>query len=125
MIAWVTLILGSDCSTMGIPKANVFPDPVLACPTTSWPSCKIGMVASWIGVGALMPILAIDVLVEGMRLIEGKTSVCASSISFENLGDCNTFCLRSVKQSEQYRFFPGIGMNGTSAVPPQAVQSAL
>ena len=36
---------------MGMPKAIVFPDPVAALPTTSWPSIILGMAACWIAVG--------------------------------------------------------------------------
>ena len=72
-----------------------------------------------------MPILAIDALVVGIRLIDGKTLVYASSSPFSNLFDSKPSCLRDVKQSEQYISFPGIGTNGTIAGPPQEVQSAL
>ena len=72
-----------------------------------------------------MPIMAIDALVVGISLIERKTSAYVSNFSFCNLFDSEPFRLRDVKQSEQYRSFPGIGMNGTVAVSPQEVQSAL
>jgi len=40
-------------SMIGIRKAAVFPDPVRAMATTSWPSKMTGMVFRWIGVGTL------------------------------------------------------------------------
>ena len=68
-----------------------------------------------------MPILAIDFLVVGIRLIDAKTLVYVSSSS-RNLFDIRPDCLRDVKQSEQYKSFPAIGANDTTAVPPQEVQ---
>jgi hypothetical protein len=72
-----------------------------------------------------MPILAIDALVVDIRFIEGKISLYDSSLPLRNLFDSKPFCLRDVKQSKQYRSFPGIGMKGTLAVPPHDVQLAL
>ena len=46
-------------SIMGITKAAVFPEPVLAIPTTSWPSRMTGMVLRWIGVGTEKPLRVI------------------------------------------------------------------
>ena len=40
---------------MGIMKAPVFPDPVTAPPTTSFPIKAIGIALLWIGVGVVKP----------------------------------------------------------------------
>jgi hypothetical protein len=42
-------------SRIGIPKANVLPVPVLACPIRSWPSRAIGRVSAWMGNVVVMP----------------------------------------------------------------------
>jgi hypothetical protein len=44
---------------IGMTKAAVFPDPVLAMPTTSCPSSMRGTALRWIGVGTLNPFCAI------------------------------------------------------------------
>lgn len=41
----------SQASTIGIAKANVFPEPVDALPMTSWPARMLGIAAAWISVG--------------------------------------------------------------------------
>ena len=40
-------------SQMGIRKAAVFPEPVRAMATISWPSKMVGIVLRWMGVGTL------------------------------------------------------------------------
>ena len=73
-----------------------------------------------------MPIVAIAALVVGIRSIDEKPFLYASSFSsLSTLFNSKPLFLRDVKQSEQYRSLPGIGTNGTTACPPQEVQSAL
>jgi hypothetical protein len=43
-----------------MPKANVFPEPVTALPTTSCPLRISGIADAWMGVGFEKPNLAID-----------------------------------------------------------------
>jgi len=42
-------------SRTGIPKAKVFPEPVLALPMRSWPCIIRGIARDWIAVGAMKP----------------------------------------------------------------------
>ena len=39
------------CTIAGSPNASVFPDPVAAMPTTSWPARARGQHSAWIGLG--------------------------------------------------------------------------
>ena len=71
-----------------------------------------------------MPILAIETLVVGIRLTLGKTPEFLSS-SFRIPLDSKPLCLRILKQSEQYISFPAIGAKGTTAAPPQEIQTVL
>ena len=51
-IACVSSFSGSMYSSMGSPKAAVFPLPVCAWPITSCPLSSSGMACAWIGVGS-------------------------------------------------------------------------
>ena len=46
---------GSVCSTMGMPKAKVLPEPVGALAMTSFQSLKQGMAPAWTGVAMVKP----------------------------------------------------------------------
>ena len=56
IMAWTLKLVLSSLSIIGIPNAAVFPVPVCACPTTSLPLIRTGMVFPWMGVGSSKPI---------------------------------------------------------------------
>ena len=57
----------SYLSSIGITKAAVFPDPVLAMPTTSWPVRAKGKVRLWMGVGSWKPFRLIPLMITGLK----------------------------------------------------------
>ena len=60
---------GSVCSSMGMPKAKVLPEPVGALAMTSCQSLKQGMAPAWTGVAWVKPFCSKAFRIPGFKFI--------------------------------------------------------
>jgi len=81
---------------MGMTNAAVFPEPVLAMPTTSLLSRAKGIALRWIGVGTEKPFLVMARRRFAFRPKERRNNqLCRSWINCSNLNSKHTHCLET------------------------------
>ena len=69
-----------SCSN-GMPKASVFPVPVLACPMMSCPRSASGRVSAWIGKVVRMPAAARPELISSLMPKSRNGTASVASVS--------------------------------------------